>query len=249
MPRLHHLQDFDECPPPEGRFENMVPEFCFVSVHVQEPKNKSLYEYIQDVSSNSKQNYNHLELTRGICMQSCFEIHQKIPQYMDYIDDDLPVVGGEEKVPFGNIYNKLCNVCINKDLKDNYGLMAKSDIVYCVDKQNRGLFDFVDVAFMISFGVVLLMIPLSMLYERKQNSPKVLRIFSRLTRIKKWLKAFSIEQNWKKLIEDTSNDLGDVACLHGLKIVIFFLFIFTQVYRHIVSSPFANPITVEKVSD
>lgn len=249
MPRLHHLQDFDECPPPKGRFENMVPEYCFINVHVQVPENKSLYDYIQDVSSDSKQSFNHLELTRGICMQSCFEVHEKIKDYMDYKDDDAPIHGGEENILFGNIYNKLCNICINKDLKDNYGLMAKTQIAYCIDKKNRGQLDFVDIAFLISFGVVLLMIPLSMLYERNQDNPKVSRIFNRLSRTKNFIKAFSIKQNWKKLVDVSSNDLGDVACLHGLKIVLMFLFVFSQVYRHIVSSPFANPITVEKVSD
>lgn len=184
-------------------------------------------------------------------MQSCFEVHEKIPNYMEYKDDDTSTFGSGEDMAtmFGSIYNKLCNICVNKDLKDNYGLMAKTNIVHCVDKINQGPFDLVDKGFLAVFLLIVLMIASATLYERKKNNPKVASIFERLSRTKKWLKAFSIKDNWRKLTDDTYHDLGDVACLHALKIVILFLFIFSQVYRHIVGSPFANPITVEEVSD
>lgn len=251
MPRLHEFDDYDGCPAPNGRFEGKVPDYCVISVHVTEPSEKSrLYNFIKNFSSMRKQHFNHTELKRGICMQTCFEVHEKLGDYSKYQNENSPIFGEQAGGAAGirNIYNKLTNICINKKLMEKYGLSPSiSSIDYCVAKNESNPFDIVDYLFMVCFVAVALVITLAAFYERKKNGERVAKFFERFRRTRKFVNAFSLQQNWRLLMESDSNENRNLVNLHALKVLIMFSLVFIQVYRHIASLPFANPIDIEKV--
>lgn len=144
-----------------------------------------------------------------------------------------------------NIYNKLCNVCINKNLMDKYGLVAKTSVDYCVMKDEKLPLDHLDLVFVGCSVLILILIALSALLARNKN-PNALQNFKRT---KKLLNAFDVRDNLKKLMSN-SNDVSSVynTKLQALKVLIMFLFVIAQTYRHIASMPFMNPSYVEKVT-
>lgn len=252
MPRLFAVDDYDECPAPKGRFSNAVPDYCMVTVRIDEPKEKSrLFNFMKKFSSNEKQHFQHVELKRGVCLQTCFEVHENLEDANKYKHDDSLVMGKDVSALDGmkNAFNKLCNVCINRELLDHYGLVAKTSLDYCVDKNESFPMDLVDIIFVIASISIAAFVTSSIMYGRNKNAPKVIEFFDRFKRTKKLLEAFSVEENWRKLMEDKSSNLDNVLSrLYASKIAIMFFFVFSQVYSHITSMPFANPISVEKVT-
>jgi hypothetical protein len=183
-------------------------------------------------------------------MRTCFEVHEKLENYSQYQNDNSPLFSEQVDAVGGirNIYNKVANVCINKKLMENYGLSpSTSSIDYCVIKNESNPFDIVDYCFIISFAVVVSLIALVAVYERKKHSERVAQFFERFKRTNKILNAFSVQQNWKLLIEKESSDRSDLVSLCALRVLIMFALIFTQVFRHVASLPFDNPIYVENV--
>jgi hypothetical protein len=94
MPKLFEFDDFKKCPPPKGRFnDQFVPQYCVVTVDIDSGRNNTkLLSFINHFSANSKQHFNHRNLKRGVCMQSCFEVHEKLgDRFRDYKNDDSSI--------------------------------------------------------------------------------------------------------------------------------------------------------------
>lgn len=249
MPALYEFEGFDECQPPIGRFKDILPDYCVLSATIDEPKNTSrLYTFIQKFSSNSNQNFNHRELKRGLCMSECVKVHEKLGELAHQYKNDFGRVGGmglQEAVTSG--FNMLANVCINKKVKDSKELTTRTSVDFCITRNLTPAYDNVDYIFIGSVSLILLLVASAATYERIKTRPKVFSFFERFKRTKQLLRAFSVEQNWRKLIENDSCDLDSLSCFHASRVVIMFLFVFAQVYRHIASMPFKNPLFVEQV--
>jgi hypothetical protein len=94
MPKLFEFDDVNDCPSPKGRFsDKFVPEYCVLNVEIESPRNNSkLFKYIKKFSANNKQHFNHAHLKRGICMQTCFEVHEQLAeQFKKYKNEDSPI--------------------------------------------------------------------------------------------------------------------------------------------------------------
>lgn len=95
MPKLLELDDFESCPFPTGRFSDEIfPKYCLVRVEIDGPRNNSkLFQFIKTYSSD-KQHFNHQVLTRGVCTQSCFELHEKLGEsFKSYQNDNSSLFG------------------------------------------------------------------------------------------------------------------------------------------------------------
>lgn len=253
MPALYEFDSLDTCPKPAGQFENLIFDYCVVDVEIDKSKSsKRAINLINKFSRNSTKNFRHDKLKRGMCLSPCLQLSEEMKAELNkYINDDrtLPVYNGntDKFEVFMISVNKILNVCINKDLNDTFGVMAKSNIDFCIDRSNPTPFDFIDHIFVASVMAIFSLIIVALIYQRFQHKPRVISVFSRFQRTKRVIESFGVRQNWRKLLQSDSNDLDCLTCFHASKFVLMFLFVFTQVCRHVASMPFANPIYVEQV--
>lgn len=142
------------------------------------------------------------------------------------------------------LFNKLCNICINKDLTDSYGLSAKTSIDYCVMDNEPFEIDSLDLVFLICLGTILFLIIVAEVFARKKSNDSL----QNFKRTRKLLESYYLRDSLRKLLETSvpSKNSTIVSC-QALKVLAMFLFIVSQTYRNITSMPFANPYDVEKV--
>lgn len=253
MPALYEFDSFDNCPRPAGQFEKLVFDYCVVSLEVDESKSsKRAFNVINKFSQNVTKNFRHDRLKRGMCLSPCLELNEKLQAELNkYLNDDSSLSvysqNADKLEVFLSTINKILNVCINKDLSDTFGLMAKTKIDFCIDRSQPTPLDVIDHIFIASVSSIFFLIVIACVYERFQHRPRVISVFSRFHRTKRVIESFNVRQNWRKLLESDSSDLDCLTRFHASKFVLMFLFVFTQVYHHIASMPFANPIYVEQV--
>lgn len=251
MPRLYEFDSFSGCPPPSGFLENKAPDYCVLNVKIRKPeKSSKIYRLISNFSSDPKQQFKHDELKRGICLQSCFELHEKLGEAAAaYQTDHSQVTGADidQAESVRRLYNKLSNVCINKKLSDEYGLIATSSIDHCIDKKLAIPFDKVDYLFIACVAIVLLLLTISNVYHSKTSPKNHKKFAAKFKRTAHVLDAFSCQQNWQRLMERKAESFKGASTLCAAKIGVLFVFVLSQVYRHIASMPMANPVAVEQV--
>ncbi|CRK98581.1 CLUMA_CG012117, isoform A [Clunio marinus] len=250
-PRLASIDDFEECKSLESDSDLKSPLYCMVKAVIDHPTKRSTpYSTITEYSSYSNQYFNHRILTRGICMKKCHEIHEKMNETekaeKKYLNDNSLIVGDGVTPAIAklNAINKICNVCVNKELLDNYGFIAKTKIDYCITENEERSFDLVHYLFIAGLSTILFFFLSSLIYERYKDYPRVQKIFINAKSFKALFKAFSIQENWNQLTRVTKNE--DYTALEPFKCVILFMLVFSYVYRHIASMPFANPIYIEE---
>lgn len=253
MPALYEFESFVNCSRPAGQFENLIFDYCVVSLEIDESKSsKRAFNVIKKFSQNSKKSFRHDQLKRGMCLSPCLEMNEKLKAELNkYLNDDSTssiYSGNSDRLKvFMSSVNRLLNVCINKNLNDTFGLMAKTSLDFCIDRSKPTPMDMVDHSFVASVTVIFFLIVIASIYGRFKHRPCVIYVFSRLHRTKRVIESFSVRQNWRKLLESDSSDLDCLTRFHASKFVLMFLFVFAQVYKSIASMPFANPIYVEQV--
>ena len=79
MPNLNKVESYDAC---LGTYEEEA-KFCYVKTYIKPDDTSELYNYIRNFSSMVKQHFRHDKLVRGVCMNSCKEIIDKMGNYSD----------------------------------------------------------------------------------------------------------------------------------------------------------------------
>lgn len=74
MPMLYRFDDYEKC---FGLYESKA-LYCVVNSFIKPDGKSQLYKFIDKFSSNRKQHLRHDKLQRGICINSCEEIVQKL---------------------------------------------------------------------------------------------------------------------------------------------------------------------------
>lgn len=103
MPKLFDFDDFKQCSSPKGQFSNkFVPKYCVLNVKLdKDSTNTKLLRFVKRFSRNTKQHFDHyLGLKRGVCMQNCFDLHERLGEdAKNYKNDDISHVEetGESK--------------------------------------------------------------------------------------------------------------------------------------------------------
>lgn len=104
------------------------------------------YDFIHEFSSKEKQHFRHDKLQRGVCMKKCLGLVDSLGDEADnYITKKFPF---NSKLNFEFIdypaaredrlrFNPDVNVCINKQLMDNYNLSGFSSIEYCLRREKH----------------------------------------------------------------------------------------------------------------
>lgn len=96
----------------------------------------------QKYASDTKHFYRHDRLSRGICMDWCMErmLHYdydtRMKYYLPKFDNDSEIAYDPDVFTNALVdrsqFNKFATMCVNFDLQKKYGLMAQSDIMYCI---------------------------------------------------------------------------------------------------------------------
>lgn len=96
----------------------------------------------QKYASDKKHFYRHDRINRGICMDRCiaqmkrFDYDTRMKYYLPKFDNDSEIAYDPDVFTNALVdraqFTKFAAMCVNYDLHKNYGLMAQSDIVYCI---------------------------------------------------------------------------------------------------------------------
>lgn len=88
MPSLNEFESYDKC---LGSYYEEA-KYCFVKTYIKPDETSELYNYIRNFSSMGKQHFRHDKLARGICMNSCKEMIDKMGNYSDkYFVSEFPM--------------------------------------------------------------------------------------------------------------------------------------------------------------
>lgn len=101
----------------------------------------------QKYSTDHKRLFRHDRLTRGICMDWCHKKMKKLSKHVRsqyYIDNFLNDTSIYQDPNFHTNalvdrahYYRYATECVNYELKNQYGLMAQSQIRYCVTNKDN----------------------------------------------------------------------------------------------------------------
>jgi hypothetical protein len=142
MPDLYEFDAFEKC---MQSSDELTPAYCVVNSIVK-PDSSELYNFIHDYSSKEKQHFRHDKLQRGICMRKCLDLIESLGDGAEkFLSEKFP---SNSKLNFEFIdypaaredrlrFNRDVNICINKQLMDNYNLSGFSSIEYCLRRDKR----------------------------------------------------------------------------------------------------------------
>jgi hypothetical protein len=218
-------------------------------VHIEDKENPKLMNAISSFSSKHKRtHFQHDELRYGVCYSKCIKLHIHLKDdYEKYVTKNGSVGSGDLFEMKRNLLNKLANVCINRDLQDLYGLKADTELDYCIH-ENYSV-EPIERYFALLVLINFIILFLATLYDKYKEHQRVSKYFDRWQSVRRRILSFSVTQNWKNFKTIDSNESSDITRFYAVKIVFMFLFVYNQVYRSIVSIPFANPIHIERVRD
>lgn len=106
-----------------------------------------IFIYLQKYSSDRKRMYRHDRLSRGICMDWCrnqmkkFDYDTRMSYYLAnflnessiYMDPNFHTRALVDRAR----YHRYATQCVNYELKNKYGLMAESQIRYCITNKDH----------------------------------------------------------------------------------------------------------------
>lgn len=146
MPDLYQIDDYEKCLGLQNYSESNEALYCLVNTQLKYDDSSELYSYIHEFSMNEKQHFRHDKLQRGICLNKCKIIVESLgEQAIQYVEYDLEVNQRRkiDVINYDNVkedrinYEKLINICVNKELMDSYNLSGFSTIEYCIRKDNN----------------------------------------------------------------------------------------------------------------
>jgi hypothetical protein len=162
---------------PVGQFQGMTPKFCLIDVKIVEAvKNGSKIIQKIDEFSKSKRHFDYRNVVRGICISKCIKVHEELgvdfKKYEKEEKKENPNPNDPEKMA-GELFNKLNNICVNKELYDKYGILATTSIKYCVGGRSyvQRSYDFYDYGFIGFVSVILFMNILSTITIKNEVVP------------------------------------------------------------------------------
>ncbi|XP_055315466.1 nose resistant to fluoxetine protein 6-like [Sitodiplosis mosellana] len=222
MPVMSRMDDYDKC------FLDIKPgtkaTYCMITSLIKPNESSEIWQIVSKYSSDRKRMYRHDRLTRGICMDWCkkqmnyFDYDTRKTYYIDnfYNDTDIykdPNFHTRALVDRARYY-QYATECVNYELKKQYGLMAQSQIRYCITNKDtvQTTNDTLDVFFVVLCIVLALLVVLSTSYDfhlKRNNLPHLCNRehYKRSVdgNAMTLLLCFSLPRNWYKLTTETQN--------------------------------------------
>lgn len=144
MPDLFRFDDYQKCMARSA--DDYSPAYCVVNTLIKPDRSSELYNFIHDFSKKEKQHFRHDKLQRGVCLENCLHLIDELgSEAENYRGEDFPI---DSKLTFDFVdyryvnddrlqFNDALNICINKQLADNYNLSGYSKIEYCLRRDQH----------------------------------------------------------------------------------------------------------------
>ncbi|GBP61123.1 hypothetical protein EVAR_46774_1 [Eumeta japonica] len=185
LPALFEVQDYEKC---LSQRENA---FCAGVFKLSSPEPLRLYDILNKYSANQRQNFNHTQIHRAVCL------------------------GPKSDCPVKHNLKESFEECINKNMFEEYGLHA--DLMrfdFCRRSGQKPIMDGLVIAFSIYLAIVVVLNIIGTAYDWMLKKSKA------HTKGNRWLMAFSLFDNWERLtstFEDKDTQFQNLSCFYGLK--------------------------------
>lgn len=142
MPELFQFDDYQKCM--DLSTDSISPAYCIVNTLIKPDESSELSRLIKEFSKREKQHFRHDKLQRGICLENCLRLAERLSDVESFYVEKFP---SDTKLNFDFVnypfvkedrskFNRVVNVCINKQLV-NYNLTGFSSIEYCLRHEQR----------------------------------------------------------------------------------------------------------------
>lgn len=142
MPELFQFDDYQKCM--DLSTDSIAPAYCIVNTLIKPDESSELSRLIKEFSKREKQHFRHDKLQRGICLENCLRLVERLNDVESFYVEKFP---SDTKLNFDFVnypfvkedrskFNRVVNVCINKQLA-NYNLTGFSSIEYCLRHDQR----------------------------------------------------------------------------------------------------------------
>ncbi|KAJ0174361.1 hypothetical protein K1T71_010507 [Dendrolimus kikuchii] len=197
--------------------------YCLMDIDLFSTEKSDLMDMIKEYSAHKLKHYNHTQIHRGVCLSTC----------KAFLNDT------------GNItrdHKLILEECVNRTLYERYRLQGKiAEINYCNKYDDRRNIDIYDVGVAVIFLLLIVMNVIGSLYDVCCKDSKIGNPY---------LLAFSLRQNWKKLIAPAGVGpdprLERLKLFHGLRTMTMVCVIFCHTVFCIALSYVENPLYIEK---
>ncbi|GBP61161.1 hypothetical protein EVAR_46814_1 [Eumeta japonica] len=183
--------------------------YCAGAFELSSPGPSQLYDVLKKYSANQRHNFNHTRIHRAVCL------------------------GPNSGCPVKNNLTESFKECIDKSMFEEYGLRA--DLMhfdFCRKSGEKPIIDNAGVAFCIYLTIVVVLNVIGTVYDW------VLKNSNANAKGNRWLMAFSIFDNWRRLTsmsEGKDTRFQNLSCFNGIKILENFFMI--SVYISLPLSP------------
>ncbi|XP_053674394.1 nose resistant to fluoxetine protein 6-like [Anopheles nili] len=257
IPALHVYDSIEQClhNKPRG-------VFCIAKVVIKPDARSEIWGLVKKYSKYTFQ-YNHDVLTRGVCLERCASVLEKLgPSAHNYYvpkfnvskrftisDWLLPNV-----TEYRESYGHMINVCQNYDLRKHYNLTGYAEIEECTTNDNlhRPL-DILDVCYLTLLATLVTLAIGSQWYDSKlarasadenhYTSPLKSRASTLAT-------AFSIRRNWARLMHKSTRCQyqQDLDFIDMLRVLMMSLILLMHVLIGMGMCTSQNPLAMEQFS-
>ncbi|XP_065086712.1 nose resistant to fluoxetine protein 6-like [Ochlerotatus camptorhynchus] len=234
MPPMAVFDDYDLCMEdvPEGK----VATYCIARVVIKPDNGSELWHLIEDFSKDWKRHHNHALLDRGICMDKCKTLVQRLPNEtrralrVDKFDIDFPYIVDvtvfKDTLEDQKRYGDLIDVCINYQLNDTYQLRGYTEIEVCDRSDETIEIDSLDLTFLLVLVTIIGLMILSSWYDQTINYKQdVLHYKGDLLNKKQmFLVSFSVLRNWYRMTSRSEDPLSkDLRFLQAIRFFTMYL--------------------------
>ncbi|XP_052893011.1 nose resistant to fluoxetine protein 6-like [Anopheles moucheti] len=257
IPQLHLYDSIEQClhNKPGG-------VFCIAKVVIKPDSRSEIWRLIKKYSKYTFQ-YNHDVLTRGVCLEQCSRVLEKLGSAADkfyepkfniskrYLISDwlLPNVAH-----YRQTYGHLINVCQNYELRTRYNLSGYAEIEECTtDVKRERPMDVLDISYITLLVILLLLAIGSQCYDSwlARNSTDENHYEKTLkSRVATMATAFSIRRNWMRLTYRATHSQyqQDLDFLDLIRVLTMIIILLMHVFIGMAMFTAQNPLAMEQLS-
>ncbi|XP_052565831.1 O-acyltransferase like protein-like [Culex pipiens pallens] len=253
LPALYRYDNYDQCLAQGSTF-------CMVRAVVKPNSSNEVWNRIQSTYSNGRF-YRHNLVERAICIERCLQIVNELShsERQELLGEpfavDFKYFLDAKFFPLQSHHRKLhgevVNVCVNRELRSEFGLEAFAEIEYCHEPNRR--VDPLDTWDVICIAVICLVIVFSILstifdYHLKKKLSLGDHFGTNLESIEHRLATvWSVPRNLRSMTAPPRSVLGkDFLCLEGVRFVTMFVVVVVHVAQMWMRIPLQNPELFEE---
>jgi hypothetical protein len=247
MPKIYTFDDYDQCMTSAGGPNT----YCTVRTIVKPDNNSAVWKMIAEFSSDHKRHYEHSSLLRGICVNRCKDLVDKLSseEQNELFVEEFPVsfpyklITKNFKLPpeERSKLDRVVTICVNMELQESFGLKAFSTVERCDKSTDKSRVDMLDLTFIFLLIALIELNIVGTVYDFWYNKGEGSTNGSLIS-------AFSLRRNLRTLFSNSNEELSrEFRFIQAFR----FLGMCLVIYAHVCLSnglfPSQNPEEMEKI--